>query len=185
MNTSSFANLYFSNVLNHVDALKQEEALLNQRRTWTNHTTQASNANATCCCCVDCTWVYFRCLTLKCCCKKKIDGKMSVSHKIAVFESDNKGDSVCFGCCHTKLTDRSVADVTGPPTMVMQTESKDMCCKFCVISRDEYEITIPTSLGVYEVGLISDLATALSGLWPAWKVLGSAPFMASEAKEMK
>ena len=38
MNTSSFANLYFTNVLNHVDSLKQEEALLAERRAWTNHT---------------------------------------------------------------------------------------------------------------------------------------------------
>lgn len=178
MNVGSFANLRFSNVLNHVDSLKREADLISERSTWTNHTTQASNANATCCGCIDCTWIYFRCLTCKCCCKKKVDGKMSISHKLAVFESDSKGAKACCGMYKSKYTDRSVADVIDAPTMEMQTEEKEWCAGCCIISRDEYEISIPTSLGVYEVGLISDTTSALSRLWPAWGIIGSVPFLA-------
>ena len=178
---SALTNLYFSNTLNHVDLLKKEEFLIENRKVWTNHTTQNSNANATCCGCVDCTWIYFRCLTMKCCCKKKVDGKMSISHKIAVFESDSKGDSSCCGMYKSKYIDRSVADVINPPTMTMQTEDKEWCCKCCVISRNEYEIVIPTSLGDYEVGLISNISVALSNLWPAWQVIGSVPFLIGNA----
>lgn len=182
MDLKSLTNLYFSNTVEHVDSFKKEEELVANRRSWTNHTTQASNAKATLCCCIDCTWVYFRCLTCKCCGKKKVDGKMSVSHKIAVFESDNKGDSSCFGLNYSKFTERTVADVINAPTLAMQNESKVFCFNCCVISRDEYEIVIPTSLGIYEVGLISDMSTALSGLWPAWEILGSAPFLEGNAE---
>lgn len=183
MNYSSFANVYFSNVLDHVDSMKKEEMLIAERRTWTKHTTQASDATAICCCCLDCTWVYFDCLTCKCCCKKKFDGKMSVSHKMAVFETDNLERNRFCGCFKGNANERSVVDIIDAPTMTMQDESKDYCCQFCVIKRNEYEINIPTSRGIYQVGLISDLSTALAGFWPAWKVLGTAPFLAGVAEK--